>query len=59
MATLCEKMPFEGMIELGFTPTEIKAAIIELLDPYFEHKDVLSALSIRVPCARSHDPLGD
>lgn len=34
------------MIESGLTPEEIKEAIIELLEPYFDNKDVLEQLAI-------------
>jgi hypothetical protein len=41
-----EESPLLKMIESGLTPEEIKEAIIKLLEPYFDNKDVLEQLAI-------------
>jgi len=39
--------PFLKMIKLGLKPKEIKEAVIESLEPYFDNKDVLEQLAIK------------
>ena len=36
------------MIESGLTPQEVKAAVIELLEPYFEHREILEEFALKV-----------
>lgn len=38
---------YHKLAEFGYSPEEIKQAIIEILEPYFEHKDELVELSVR------------
>jgi len=41
-----EGNPFLKIIQLGFTPDEVKKAIVELFEPYFDNKDILKKLAI-------------
>lgn len=38
--------PFLKIIEPGLKPEDIKEAVIESLEPYFENKDILKQFSI-------------
>lgn len=48
LSAIKEETPLLKMIQLGFNPSEIKEAIIESLEPYFENKNVLEKLAIEV-----------
>ena len=41
-----EETPLLGMIQLGFKPEDIKEAVIESLEHYFENKDILEQFAI-------------
>src|SRR5215471_19839451 len=43
---------FRPVIETGFSPAQIKEAIIGVLDPYFLNKDLLEEYSIELQVAR-------
>ena len=47
MSTIKES-PLLKMIELGLKPQEIKEIVIELLDPYFDNKEILEQFAIDV-----------
>lgn len=46
ISTIKEETPLLKMIELGLKPEEIKQIVIELLEPYFDNKDILKQLAI-------------
>lgn len=47
ISSIKKESPFLKMIESGLKPEDIKEAVIESLEPYFENKDILEQFSIR------------
>lgn len=48
ISAIKEGSPLLKMIELGVKPEEIKEAVIESLEPYFDNKDILEQLAIKL-----------
>lgn len=46
IASIKEESPLLKMIESGLKPEEVKEAVIESLEPYFDNKDILEQLAI-------------
>jgi len=46
IAYIKEESPLLKMIESGLKPEEVKEAVIESLEPYFDNKDILEQLAI-------------
>ncbi|HEX8201627.1 MAG TPA: hypothetical protein VF590_14175 [Isosphaeraceae bacterium] len=38
--------PYQSLADHGFSPEEVKATIIEVLEPYFEHREQLAAHAV-------------
>lgn len=48
ISAIKEGSPLFKMLQMGFKPKEIKEAVIESLEPYFDNKDILEQLAIKV-----------
>lgn len=48
VSAIKEGSPLFKIIELGVKPGEIKEAVIESLEPYFDNKDILEQLAIKL-----------
>jgi hypothetical protein len=48
LAVTQRSSPYHGLSEHGLSPEEIKTAIIEVLEPYFEHRDQLVACAVEL-----------
>jgi len=48
IASSIKESPLLKMIELGLKPQEIKEAVIELLNPYFDNNEILEQFAIEV-----------
>ena len=46
ISAIREESPLLKMIQLGLKPKDIKPAVIESLEPYFDNKDILEQLAI-------------
>lgn len=43
-----EGNPFLKMVQTGFKPKEIKEAVVESLEPYFDNRDILEQFAVKV-----------
>jgi len=48
MSAIREESPLFKMIQMGVKPKEIKEAVIESLEPYFDNKDILEQLAVKL-----------
>lgn len=48
ISAIREGSPLFKMIQMGVKPKEIKEAVVESLEPYFDNRDVLEQLAIKV-----------
>ena len=61
LSRMRQEGPFNFMIRSGLTPEQVKEAVVEALEPYFEHRDLLveHALSALLPEAGTIMRLSD
>jgi len=48
ISAIREESPLFKMIQMGVKPKEIKEAVVESLEPYFDNRDILEQLAIKV-----------